>query len=107
MVEPLSLNFRLYTVKLVGVRKFRNFTVLNQWKNFTETTRHMNLNEKASNYNSPTVKFLNFQDTRKLCCNLLKIQTEVKSQGNFVKKKAATGIANSEDPDQTVPLGAV
>ena len=28
MVEPLSLNFRVFTVKLVGVRKFRNFTVL-------------------------------------------------------------------------------
>ena len=28
MVEPLMLNFRVFTVKLVGVRKFRNFTVL-------------------------------------------------------------------------------
>ena len=27
MVEPLSLNSRVFTVKLVGVRKFRNFTV--------------------------------------------------------------------------------
>ena len=27
MVEPLSLNFRVFTVKLVGVRKLRNFTV--------------------------------------------------------------------------------
>ena len=27
MAEPLSLNFRVFTVKLVGVRKFRNFTV--------------------------------------------------------------------------------
>ena len=27
MVEPLSLNFRVFTVKLVSVRKFRNFTV--------------------------------------------------------------------------------
>ena len=27
MVEPLSLNFRVFTVKLVGVQKFRNFTV--------------------------------------------------------------------------------
>ena len=27
MVKPLSLNFRVFTVKLVGVRKFRNFTV--------------------------------------------------------------------------------
>ena len=29
MVEPLSLNFRVFTVKL-GVRKFRNFKVINQ-----------------------------------------------------------------------------
>ena len=27
MVEPLSLNFRVFTVKLLGVRKFRNFMV--------------------------------------------------------------------------------
>ena len=27
MVEPLSLNFRVFTVKLVGGQKFRNFTV--------------------------------------------------------------------------------
>ena len=27
MVEPFSLNFRVFTVKLVGVRKFRSFTV--------------------------------------------------------------------------------
>ena len=28
MVENLSLNFRVFTVKLVGVRKLRNFTVM-------------------------------------------------------------------------------
>ena len=28
MVEPLSLNFRVFTLKLVGVHKFRNFTCL-------------------------------------------------------------------------------
>ena len=27
MVEPLSLSFRVFTVKLVGVQKFKNFTV--------------------------------------------------------------------------------
>ena len=36
-----------------------------------------------------------FSDARKLCCNLPKIQ------------KDANGIANSVDPDQTAPLGAV
>ena len=38
-----------------------------------------------------------FSDARKLCCNLPKI----------FRQKDANGIANSEDPDQTAPLGAV
>ena len=47
-----------------------------------------------------------FSDTRKLCCNLPKIQT--KSQNLFIfRLKDANGIANSEDPEQTAPLGAV
>ena len=28
MVEPLNLKFSVFTVKLVSVRKFRNFTVM-------------------------------------------------------------------------------
>ena len=28
MVEPLNFNFRVFTVKVVGVRKFRNFKVI-------------------------------------------------------------------------------
>ena len=28
MVEPLMLNFRVFTVKLVDVRKYRNFMVI-------------------------------------------------------------------------------
>ena len=31
MVSPQSLHFRVLTVKLVGVRKFRNFTVGSLW----------------------------------------------------------------------------
>ena len=27
MIDPLSLNFRVFTVKLLGIPKFRNFTV--------------------------------------------------------------------------------
>ena len=42
-----------------------------------------------------------FSDARKLCCNLPKIQTK---KPNL---KDANGIANSEDPDQTAPQGAV
>ena len=32
MVEPLSLNFRVFLVKLKGVQKFRKFTVFLQKK---------------------------------------------------------------------------
>ena len=47
-----------------------------------------------------------FSDPRKLCCNLPQIQTD---RPNFrvFRQKSADGIANSEDPDQTAPLGAV
>ena len=47
-----------------------------------------------------------FSDTRKLCCNLSKIQTEGANLRVF-SQKDANGIANSEEPDQTAPLGAV
>ena len=52
-----------------------------------------------------TVKFLNLP-TLKLCCNLPKIQTKRLNLRVFCQKDA-NGIANSEDPDQTAPLGAV
>ena len=47
-----------------------------------------------------------FSDARKLCCNLLKIQTQ-RSNLRAFHRKDANGKANSEDPDQTAPLGAV
>ena len=47
-----------------------------------------------------------FSDTRKLCCNLPKIQTKRQNLLIFWLKDA-NGIANSEDPDQTAPLAAV
>ena len=47
-----------------------------------------------------------FSDARKLCCNLLKIQTKSPNLRVF-SQEDANGIANSEDPDQTAPLGAV
>ena len=43
-----------------------------------------------------------FSDARKLCCNLPKIRTK-----REFPQKDANRIANSEDPDQTAPLGAV
>ena len=47
-----------------------------------------------------------FSDTRKLCCNLPKTKTK-RPNFMFFHQKDANGIANSEDPDQTAPLGAV
>ena len=47
-----------------------------------------------------------FSDARKLCCNIHKIQTKRLNLWVFPPKDA-NGIANSEDPDQTAPLGAV
>ena len=47
-----------------------------------------------------------FSDARKLCCNLPKIQTKRPKLRVFYQNDA-NGFANSEDPDQTAPLGAV
>ena len=58
---------------------------------------------------SPAIKYCivtKFWDTRKLCCNLSEIQTKMPNPRVF-HQKDANGIANSEDPDQTAPLGAV
>ena len=47
-----------------------------------------------------------FSDARKLCCNLPKIQKKEANLRVF-HQKYLNGIANSEGPDQTAPLGAV
>ena len=47
-----------------------------------------------------------FSDVRKLCCNLPKFQIKRPNLRVF-RQKDANEIANSEDPDQTAPLGAV
>ena len=47
-----------------------------------------------------------FLDTRKLSVIYQKIQTKRPNLWIF-RQKDAIGIANSEDPDQTAPLGAV
>ena len=51
-----------------------------------------------------TVKFLNFRTPENFCCNLPKIQTKRPNLLIF-RLEDANGIANSEDPDQTAPLG--
>ena len=53
-----------------------------------------------------TIKFLNFRTPEKLCCNLPKIKQKSPNLRLF-RQKDAIRIANSEDPDQTAPLGAV
>ena len=45
-------------------------------------------------------------DTRKRRCNLPKIQTKRPNLSVF-HQKDVNGMANSEDPNQTAPLGAV
>ena len=47
-----------------------------------------------------------FSDARKLCCKPPKIQTK-RANPRVFHLKDANGTANSEDPDQTAPLGAV
>ena len=51
----------------------------------------------------PYRKVPKFWDARNLCCNLPKIQENLW----VFCQKDANGIANSEGPDQTAPLGAV
>ena len=46
-----------------------------------------------------------FSDARKLCCNQHKNQTKRQNLSIGYLFKDANGIANSEDPDQTAPLG--
>ena len=46
-----------------------------------------------------------FSDARKFCCNLPKIQTKRPNLRVFCQKRCKWN-SNSEDPDQTAPLGA-
>ena len=59
------------------------------------------------NLSSPSYhKVPKFSDTRKLYCNLRKIQTN-RPNLRVSRQKDENGIANSEDSDQTAPLGAL
>ena len=53
-----------------------------------------------------TVKFLNFRTPENFAVIYLKFKQRGQTLGYFVHK-IANGVANSEDPDQTAPLGAV
>ena len=58
--------------------------------------------EKTEKY----CKVPKFSDSIDLCCNLPKIQTKKPNLMEYCQKDA-NRIVNSEDPDQTAPLGAV
>ena len=62
--------------------------------------------ETVHNVETTYHKVPKFSDARKLCCNLPKIQTKSPNLRLF-RQKDAIRIANSADPDQTAPLGAV
>ena len=55
---------------------------------------------------SPTVKFLNFRTPENFAVIYLKFKQRGQNLRVFPQKDA-NGTANSEDPDQTAPLGAV
>ena len=59
-----------------------------------------------SRFSACTVKVPKFSDAIKLCCNLSKIETK-RPNLRVLCQKHVNGIANSENPDQTAPLGAV
>ena len=90
-----ELNTRVYVrqPRTYNVQQLRH-VLIQEWNN--------NLRKISRRYR----KVPNFSDARKLCCNLSKIQTEGANLRVF-HRKDAKGIANSEDPDQTAPLGAV
>ena len=82
---PLCFNFSLTSAMFSGVQKFRNFTGNKRYR-----------------------KVPKFSDAKKLCCNLPKTQNkEAKLYFLYFVKMMQNGIANSEDPDQTAPLGVV
>ena len=65
----------------------------------------MSLGHPLLNYGY-TVKFLNFRTRENFAVKILKFKKRGQTFG-FFRQKDANGIANSGDPDQTAPLGAV
>ena len=64
------------------------------------------LKQKEDELKGSYCKTPKFSDTKKLCCNLPKIQEKRPNLRGFPQKDA-NGSANIEDPDQTALLGAV
>ena len=57
-------------------------------------------------HKKPTVKFINIGTPEKFAVINLKFEQKGQTLRVFCQN-GANGIANSEDPDQTAPLGAV
>ena len=77
-------------------------------ENHNRTVNRHSISSGRMMHTLPAVyrKVPKFSDARKLRCNVPKIQTKRPNLRVF-RQKDANGIANSEDPDQTAPLGAV
>ena len=60
----------------------------------------------SCNQSSVISNILNFRTPKKFCLNLPRTQTKRPNLRVF-RQKDVNGTANSEDPDQTAPLGAV
>ena len=90
------------TVKLICV-----FVFANAKSRFSHNEAHL-----VPHNTVDTVSFLIYRkvpkylDARKLCCILSKFQTKRQDLRVFCQKDT-NGVANSEDTDQTAPLGAV
>ena len=69
---------------------------------FSRNTRTEHSGIQSVNYRN----FPKFSDARPIPCNLPKVETKRPNLRVF-RQKDANGIANSEDPDQTAPLGAI
>ena len=76
------------------------------WLETTQATKNKSAFQTMQMHKGSYCKVPKFSDARKLCYNLPKIQTK-KPNFRIFCQKDANAIANSVDPDQTAPLGAV
>ena len=79
---------------------------LGSTSSYPGTTSNIPYRVNTHNNRKSYRKVPKFSGARKLCCNLPKIQT-MRPNLRFFPQTDANGTANSEDPDQTAPLGAV
>ena len=66
----------------------------------------MSVSSRDNELSGTTVKFLNFRTPEILAVSYLKFRQSGQNLRSFCQN-GAKGIANSEDPDQTAPLGVI